>query len=320
MAELFEQLREGGEAEIHRLVEERQQEYVQLEFKRKSDSSHGSFNDDDKRTLGEALSGFSNSAGGLLIWGIDARKGDDGIDCAQAVQPISEIAKFRAQATTLIGQFLMPRHDGIRVESVTCSEDASKGYLLVEVDRSERRPHRSEAKGKKGYYKRVGDSFFEMEHYDIEDAFKRFGSPKISVRWSKELAVTSPGERTYRLNVALHNESSTSARYPYLNISELVHAHYSNLIKPSLEGRWRCYYGQEPRIIHSGQTITMAALGFTVRWTDGITDARIGNLPLAIAYLAFRFQSGCENARMIEGSMQIPGLELLGDDLLHGKD
>jgi predicted HTH transcriptional regulator len=95
--ELFEQLQVEGEAGIDRLVSERTQETVELDFKMKRDAQHGAFHDDDKRNLGKALSAFANSAGGLLVWGIDARR-RDGVDCAQALAPIAEIEKFRSTA------------------------------------------------------------------------------------------------------------------------------------------------------------------------------------------------------------------------------
>jgi putative SOS response-associated peptidase YedK len=69
-ADLFEQLQREGEPGIDRLILERTQETVELDFKLKETSSHGGFSDGDKRTLGRAFSAFANSSGGLLIWGV----------------------------------------------------------------------------------------------------------------------------------------------------------------------------------------------------------------------------------------------------------
>ena len=69
MRDLFDRLRAGGEAAVEGLVDDGMHETVELEFKRKSDRSHGQYNDDDKKNLAKELSAFSNSMGGLLVWG-----------------------------------------------------------------------------------------------------------------------------------------------------------------------------------------------------------------------------------------------------------
>jgi hypothetical protein len=257
---LFDQLVREGEPALHALVQDRQQEHVQLDFKRKSDGSHGSPNDDDKRTLGEALSGFSNSAGGLLVWGVDARKGADGIDCAQSLEPISDIQRFNASVTNLIGQLLMPRHEGVRTAVIR--SNPTSGYLLLDVDRSERRPHRSEAKGRKGYYKRIGDSFFEMEHYDIEDAFNRVHVPSLSFAWRIDRSITygGSGEGGFDADITLQlrNNSARTARFPYLYIRRPKGANLESsggYISPlqfrvRTEGEWTYFIGGADHVIN----------------------------------------------------------------------
>jgi hypothetical protein len=78
----------------------------------------------------------------------------------------------------------MPRHDGIRLAAVRSEQQSGAGYLLVYVERSERRPHRCEATGEGRYFKRAGDNTFPMEHYDIEDAFRRASLPDLAMKWS----------------------------------------------------------------------------------------------------------------------------------------
>jgi hypothetical protein len=41
---------------------------------------------DDKRNLAKALSGFANSDGGIIIWGIDAREKNGEPDCSNGFQ------------------------------------------------------------------------------------------------------------------------------------------------------------------------------------------------------------------------------------------
>jgi hypothetical protein len=154
-------------------------ETVDLEFKRKEDSSHGAAMPSDLKRFGKILSAFSNSAGGLLVWGIEARPDPTTkIDHACTLCPIGEIGRFKSDILRACSQVIIPRHDGIAVEAIA-KQDTGAGYLLVYVERSERRPHRSEVD--KLYYKRSGDSSIAMEHYDIEDSFKRIQTPILEL-------------------------------------------------------------------------------------------------------------------------------------------
>ena len=62
----------------------------------------------------------------------------------------------------------MPRHDGVRMDKVTSPAAAEAGYPVMQVERSERRPHRNEL-GEKQYFKQVGDSNIAMEREVVVD-------------------------------------------------------------------------------------------------------------------------------------------------------
>jgi hypothetical protein len=118
-----------------------------------------------------------------LVWGIKAVPDPiDGVDAAQAAVPIAELARFQSEISRAIGELLMPRHDGIEIEPIEDSTQAGSGFLAIWVDRSGRRPHRSEVSSEKNYFKRIGASSYPMEHYDIEDAFNRIGADGRQVR------------------------------------------------------------------------------------------------------------------------------------------
>src|SRR5215469_7521481 len=72
--DLFDRLKERGEAEIDQLIQDRHSEELFLDFKRSADGGSGRrFHDDDRRNLARAISGFANSEGGIIIWGVDCR-------------------------------------------------------------------------------------------------------------------------------------------------------------------------------------------------------------------------------------------------------
>src|SRR5260221_13411383 len=158
MRELFDELVSDGDPAVRRLIKERRQEAVDLEFKTKADPNKATLSADDRCVLGRTLSAFSNLMGGIIVYGVNAQKDDDGVDCATEAQPIRDIERFKNEVVRAAGQLLMPQHDGIMIEHIEAADRAGAGYLVIYVERSERRPHRSEAKGDKQYYKRAGES------------------------------------------------------------------------------------------------------------------------------------------------------------------
>jgi hypothetical protein len=84
---LFEQNLAEGEAGIARIVAERQEEHLNLDYKL-SAGDNGQMERDDRKSLAEALSGFGNSDGGVIVWGVEAKR-VDGIDAAVDLKPVA---------------------------------------------------------------------------------------------------------------------------------------------------------------------------------------------------------------------------------------
>lgn len=310
MRELFDQLVSDGEAGIDRIISERTLETVQLDFKTKRTPTNGRFEDEDKKVYGKALSAFANSSGGLLIWGVDARKGPDGVDCAQAPGvPISDIEQFQVEAIRFSGDLLMPRHDGIVIASIPSAQASGSGYLLVQVERSERRPHRCEAKGDKHYYKRAGDSSFAMEHYDIEDAFRRFAVPtlKLGTRFSPGMMDGDGRILRGRLEIYLENPSSVTAKMPYLQLRGISGAgeshHRPQNVTRHSEGDWLTYSGDASLVIHPGLSRSMAAYEIEFDWSSG--DCKIQSLPAYLWGFRAECRFGCEDSPAASETIQL---------------
>lgn len=287
MKDLFDQIVKEGVAGIDRLIAQRQQENVELEFKTKSNRTNGELTKEDRKNLGTTLSAFANSMGGLVIWGILAAKNDDDIDCASELKSISEIEKFKSEVERAISQAIMPRHEEIRIAAVPQGDGA--GYLLIQVERSERRPHRCEY-GEKQYFKRVGDSSIAMEHFDIEDSFKRMTVPKLSAHFelkegSRGSNPEGPSYRTLAVSIWLKNDSLVSARYPYF----LVDA--SNVDTPRYSNKLKNYAAGADAIIHPGLSLEVANFNHRVP-----VDSKGAANRFQIHSFTIEFRFGCYNA------------------------
>ena len=191
--------------EVDRLISIKQEENLYLDFKQVEKPS---FTRNDRKTFAKCVSGFANSSGGLVIWGIDARPDESGIDCASEKVPIRELALFLSTLSGLTGDSVDPIAEGIVHKKILDEEDS--GYAVTLIPESLSGPHMAKL-GEDRYYKRSGDSFYKMEHYDIEDMFGRRKRPNLSLTTK----LRGKGPRTWII-IGIKNEGRGTARAPYV--------------------------------------------------------------------------------------------------------
>jgi Putative DNA-binding domain len=203
LAEEFDALDLNG---IRQYVQTQQEEDVYLEFKtaRTTDLSHA----DDRKNLAKALSGFGNSSGGLLVWGIEAGKNADQIDCATRTAEIAQVRLFVTRLNALTGQAVSPIVEGVCHKTIVSGGDA--GFAVTLVPESDSGPHMAKCREDR-YYKRRGDSFYRMEHYDVEDMFGRRRKPRLELTTRLE----GRGANT-EIIIGIKNVGRGTARAPYL--------------------------------------------------------------------------------------------------------
>src|SRR5689334_4316045 len=93
--DLFERLTRDGEAAIVEMIAQRQVEDLFLDFKRSHDSGVGTkLHQFDLENFGRAVSGFGNSDGGVIVWGVACKRDPTGADVPSAKVPIEEPQRF----------------------------------------------------------------------------------------------------------------------------------------------------------------------------------------------------------------------------------
>lgn len=203
--------------EINRFVSEQQEENIHIEFKTVNYPNHNQSNRDyDRNNLSKAISGFANSDGGIVIWGIKASLNSKGQDVAKELKPIKELTKFLNFINRSEGQVVIPLVTGI--EHLKLESSSDEGFIKTFIPGSETAPHMALC-GDKHYYKRSGDSFYICEHYDILDMFNREKTPKIEVLvLEKTYGGIGAGTQQYSKIIAIRNTGKTIAKFPYLSI------------------------------------------------------------------------------------------------------
>jgi hypothetical protein len=191
---------------VYDLIARHQEEHLQLEFKTITNSDMSSL--DDRHNLARALSGFANSSGGILIWGITAAKNPDGVDAASSAAEIKSLSRFIARLNELTGEAVLPIIDGVMHRALPTADD--QGFVISIIPESDSGPHMAKL-GVNRYYKRSGDSFYMMEHFDIEDMFGRRKKPRLELYTQ----VRGTGPRT-EIVIGIINNGRGTARAPYL--------------------------------------------------------------------------------------------------------
>ena len=192
-------------------------EGLRHDFKQKRDRTNSKLEPDDKKNLAKAVSGFSNSGGGVLIWGLK--------DKTLSPKPICDIQRFVSSVLQLAPQLTDPTVPGIEGDWLGADNDnPNEGFGLIYIPESPLPPHRvllNHKEIKNHYYFRSGENFVVASHIQLEDMFGRRPKPVLSL--SKRFLVRySPafhkldGEITVILGI--ENTGRGSARAPLLAI------------------------------------------------------------------------------------------------------
>jgi hypothetical protein len=133
--DLFERISKGGESVIDALIDDRQAEELFLDFKRSTDKGAGRrLHDTDRQNLAKAISGFGNSEGGVIVWGVDCRDNPRG-DVPVQKAPIEDPRRFVSWLEGAVSGCTVPPHPGVRHVGIEIGK-AGTGFVATYVPKS----------------------------------------------------------------------------------------------------------------------------------------------------------------------------------------
>jgi len=175
---------------------------------------------DDKRNLAAALSGFSNADGGVVVWGVEARRDptDQSVDQVIGTPGVGKPKTLLSRLNDLTAQACLPVPQG--VEHKILSGRAGPSFVASLVPASDSGPHMAKL-GEDRYYTRSGGSFVRLEHFQVADMFGRRPAPVLIVEaiqhgnWNVGLRITNLGRGSARAPFILYEATAPFSRNSY---------------------------------------------------------------------------------------------------------
>src|SRR5437870_5112237 len=109
-SDLYRRLREQGESVIDEFISERKAEELFLDFKGSANDGDPKFHHNDRARLAKAISGFGNSEGGVLVWGVECEYDEKLGDVPTGKRPIVNPKRFVSWLEAAVTGCTLPPH------------------------------------------------------------------------------------------------------------------------------------------------------------------------------------------------------------------
>ena len=173
-------------ARIEKLKADAEEESLWLDFKEVAPGAVPANEAFIREKLARALSGFANTEGGVLLYGVRTKGAAKGSpDRAQEIVEIDNVGAFRAGLEKLASVLVDPVVGNVVVEEIVNAMTPSCGVVAVFVPASNGGPHRVVRAGTDAndrYYMRTTTEFVVLPHTLLADRFGRTASPRLELR------------------------------------------------------------------------------------------------------------------------------------------
>ncbi|MFC1752675.1 helix-turn-helix domain-containing protein [Thermoproteota archaeon] len=218
--DIFNNIKKKGMKAINDYILARKTEELFLDFKRSANEGQTDIlHQNDRNNLAKAISGFGNSEGGVIVWGVDCAKDLDGADVAKAKIPIKNVERFTSLIEGAISGCTIPPHVGVENHSIKI-KGKNEGYVVTLIPKSNNAPHQAIVKNQ--YYMRAGSSFVPIPHGILAGMFGKRPQPWVYLMFSTgpaKITQLPSGEKEVHCEIGLmlYNGGQGIARDTYLN-------------------------------------------------------------------------------------------------------
>lgn len=243
--DIFQKLIYFGEDALDDFIVNMQTEELFLDFKQviSTGNKYRSLHTNDRRNLSKAISGFANSEGGVLVWGVECYRDIEVGDVAKAKVKIENVHRYLSWLENAISGCTIPSHNTIR-NHIISSDDNGDGFIATYIPKLDTAPLMSVAGN--NFYIRSGSNNVPAPYSVIAGMFGKRPQPNIEfIITDKNIEIvdtidilvpkSETDDKYIRINFAIHghNDSNVIAREIYLScdsnsVEEYSSVRYSN--------------------------------------------------------------------------------------------
>ncbi len=178
--DIFQKLIYFGEDAIDEFIINRQSEELFLDFKQAvSDGKNfTTLHRDDRKNLAKAISGFGNSEGGVILWGVECSRDMEVGDVAKAKVKVKNVHRFLSWVENAISGCTIPSHNRIRNHIVSV-DDNGNGFLATYIPKSDIAPLMTT--GSNNIYIRSGSNNVPAPYAVIAGMFGKAPLPNVEL-------------------------------------------------------------------------------------------------------------------------------------------
>ena len=233
--DIFQKLIYFGEDAIDDFIVNLQTEELFLDFKQAvSTGKNGtSLHKDDRKNLAKGISGFGNSEGGVIVWGVECSRDCDIGDVAKAKVKVKNVHRFLSWLENAISGCTIPSHNRVRNHIISVDKNGD-GFVATYIPKSELAPLMTTMGN--NIYLRSGSNNVPAPYSVIAGMFGKRPQPNVElIIADKNLEVLdnavedmvyppsldNPPEKYLRLSFSIcgENDSNVIARELYLSCS-----------------------------------------------------------------------------------------------------
>ena len=179
--DIFEKLIYFGEDALDEFIRERQTEELFMDFKQaNSNGKHGwALSPDDRRNLAKCISGFGNSEGGVIVWGVECSRDNEIGDVAKSKIKVANVHRFLSWVESAISGCTIPSHNKVR-NHIIAADAKGNGYLATYIPKSDIAPLMTTIGNT--IYIRSGSNNVPAPYAVIAGMFGRRPQPNVEMR------------------------------------------------------------------------------------------------------------------------------------------
>lgn len=210
--DIFQKLVYFGEEALDDFIINMQTEELFLDFKQVTQAGKNlrSLHTNDRKNLAKAISGFGNSEGGVLVWGVECYRDIEIGDVAKAKVKIENVHRYMSWIENAISGCTIPNHNKIRNHIISADKDGN-GFIATYIPKSDVAPLMSVFGG--SFYIRSGSNNVPAPYSVLAGMFGRRPQANIEFLLSdKSIEVVDSSQ-------LLNNGSDSPKKYANINFT-----------------------------------------------------------------------------------------------------